>query len=57
MNAKGSKPTDGLIEVGVNILHWLDNIEQTTFDLPSLREQLRTALLDNGVEPERIAPR
>ena len=47
---------ESLKEVGVNILHYLDNLDQTTFSMSGLREQLRYALADCGVEPERISP-
>ena len=47
-------PQEDLIEVGINVLHYLDNLDQTTFCASGLREQLRDALYKNGVAFERI---
>jgi hypothetical protein len=49
------EPVDDLKEVGINILHYLDNLDQTTFSMSGLREQLRHALYRCGVEFERIS--
>ena len=53
---ESAKSLNALKEAGINILHYLDHLDQATFSMPELREQLRCALADCGVEPERISP-